>query len=430
MDEIKKISLIDKLLMIVLLCIIFSGRNILSSLKIVLMFLLIAVPFVKMLKSNNTKISFTSINKQWLIVLVYFALGLFYTYDLYSTITYLAFFAIGVIFIFFKINKNLLNKMINIILYISLIYAISNILSVVIPNFIPRFFSFFVKVSDSIYIELAGNNFSGLAGEKAVSAFILNIGIGIIYARILVNGKFSLKDVIMLFILLSGVFLTGKRTLTAIPFLFLFIMYMASSEKNKIMKMLKIGTLILGGMIVLLIIFPSLLHVIDRFASADDNGRDELWNNCIIMFQDNMLLGQGFGTFNEYNKDLGYRQYGEVWTFEAHNIYYQLLGETGIIGITMVLIAFANSIIKTIKLLRMEQLKENKKIKILLYTSLYIQLLFVVYGITGNTFYYWHQLYTYFFAISITNSILIEVKSDEYKVRQVESTEKIKEDVE
>ncbi len=406
MEKVKNISLIDKILIVILLCIIFSGRNTLNDLKYVLIILLVALPFLKMLLAKNTKILFTNINKQWVIVLIYFCIGITYTYNLKSTILYLAIFAVGVIFIFFKIDKKVMSKIVNISLYISLIYAISNILSAIIPNFIPRFFSFFVNVSESIYIELAGNNFSGLAGEKAVSAFILNIGVGIVYSRILTNGKFSVKDLIMLFILLAGIFLTGKRTLVAIPFILLFIMYMASSEKNKVVKMLKIGSFILIGMVILIMIFPSLLHVIERFISVGDNGREELWQNCIIMFKDSIWIGQGFGTFNEYNKDLGYRQYGEVWTYEAHNIYFQLLGETGIIGITMVLIAFGISIITTIKLLRIEQYKKDKESKIFIYFSLYIQLLFIIYGITGNTFYYWHQLYTYFFAISIINNLL------------------------
>ena len=131
------------------------------------------------------------------------------------------------------------------------------------------------------------------------------------------------------------------------------------------------------------------------------------------MFKDSPLIGQGLGTFNEYNYDLGYRDYGgTMWTYEAHNIYYQILGELGIIGLLLIICTFIYAIILTIKLLRENNIRNNKKYRFLLYISLYIQLLFLVYGLTGNTFYYWHQLYLYMIAISIINSIMYNIKYD------------------
>ena len=405
MEENKKISITGKILIILFLLIMFTGRNIISGLKWGFIVLFFLIPFCDII-INKKKMCITKITGIWIFIALYVILGLVYSYSSKTSLMYIAILVIGILFLTYKIDKQIFLEFIKIAKVICIVYALSNIFSAVIPNFIPRFFSFFVNNLNPIYIELAGNNYSGLAGEKAVSAFIINIGIGIIYAQMLVRGKITKKDAIILLILFGGLFLTGKRTLTLIPLLLLFIMYICSSEKNKIVKLIKISSLVLIGIIVLLIVFPSTMHVVERLLSSGDSGRNELWDICIQMFEDSPAIGQGLGTFNQYSYDVGYRNYGEMWTFEAHNIYFQILGELGIIGFTLIIFAFIYGLIISIKLLRDTQIKKNKKYKFLIYISLYTQLLFLVYGLTGNTFYYWHQLFVYMMALSIINSVI------------------------
>jgi O-antigen ligase len=415
MEKSTKLDFAEKLMVILFLLIMFTGRNIIANLKWGLIALFFILPALDICLRRK-KIGITKITKRWLIVGLYVLLGIAYSYVLTTSIVYIVIFTIGVLFLTYQININVFLTFIRLAKVFCLIYAISNIFSALIPQFIPKFFSFFVTNLEPVYIELAGKNYSGLAGEKAVSAFIINIGIGILYAQMLVNGKVTKKDMVYLLILFCGLFLTGKRTLTLIPLLLLFVMYLSSSEKNRIIKLTKILSLVLVGIIILLMIFPSITHVIERFFQADDNGRNELWQSCIEMFKDSPIFGQGLGTFNDYNYDLGYRDYGgKMWTYEAHNIYYQILGELGIIGFLLIIFCFIYSIIYSIKLLRLEYLANNKQYKFIIYVSLYIQLLFLVYGLTGNTFYYWHQLFIYMISLSMLNMVNYDTRKGKLK---------------
>lgn len=78
------------------------------------------------------------------------------------------------------------------------------------------------------------------------------------------------------------------------------------------------------------------------------------------------------------------------------------------IGFCLIIFAFLGAIRKTIQLLKRELEVENK---ILIYVSIYIQLLFIIYGITGNTLYYWNQFFIYIIAISILNTVQFSKKS-------------------
>jgi O-antigen polymerase len=401
-----KLSFFEIIMLVLFLLTLFTGRNVISKLKWEIIILYFIIPFLDII-SNNKKIIITKIIKKWIIIAIYSILGIIYSYAPKTSIIYIAILVIGSLFLTYKIDIRVFLEFFKIAKILCVVFAVSNILSSVIVNFIPKYFSFFVINLKPIYIELAGKNYSGLAGEKAVSAFILNIGIGIIYSEILVNGKIDKKNIIFLLILFCGLFLTGKRMLTLIPLVLIFAMYICASEKNKIIKLMKMFSLIVAGIAVLLIVFPNITHVVDRFKDSDDNGRKELWNTCIKMYKDSPIFGQGLGTFNNYNYDIGYRDYdGKKWTYEAHNIYYQILGELGILGFIIIVGTFIYTIMKAIRLLRTEEILKKKKFKYLLYISLYIQFLFVIYGITGNTFYYWHQLYIYLIGVSIINTMI------------------------
>lgn len=401
-----KLNFFEEIMLILFLLTLFTGRNVISKLKWEIIILYFIIPVLDII-CNNKKIIITKIIKKWIIIAIYSILGIIYSYTPKTSIIYIVILVIGSLFLTYKIDIRVFLEFFKIAKILCIVFAISNILSSVIVNFIPKYFSFFVINLKPIYIELAGKNYSGLAGEKAVSAFILNIGIGIIYSEVLVNGKVDKKNIMFLLILFCGLFLTGKRMLTLIPLVLIFAMYICASEKNKIIKLMKMSSVIVAGIAVLLIVFPNITHVVDRFKDSDDNGRKELWNTCIKMYKDSPIFGQGLGTFNNYNYDIGYRDYdGKKWTYEAHNIYYQILGELGILGFIIIVGTFIYTIMKAIRLLRTEEIFKKKKFKYLLYISLYIQFLFVIYGITGNTFYYWHQLYIYLIGVSIINTMI------------------------
>ena len=72
------------------------------------------------------------------------------------------------------------------------------------------------------------------------------------------------------------------------------------------------------------------------------------------------------------------------------------------------LVKTINIIVKKKDLLDMEQ-------KRILGFSLYMQLFFLIYGLTGNTFYYFQQIYIYLFVLSIVIDMEKELKEVEGK---------------
>ena len=127
------------------------------------------------------------------------------------------------------------------------------------------------------------------------------------------------------------------------------------------------------------------------------------------MFEEKRITGKGLNTYNYYIKNRGYRvktkwnQTG-IWNYNAHNIYYQVLGESGIIGIVLFADFLIYNMYNTIKLIFKIGKKNNKNKRLLLF-SLYIQLLIVTYGITGNPLYSPYQFIFYIIAINILNKL-------------------------
>ena len=193
-----KLSFFEIIMLVLFLLTLFTGRNVISKLKWEIIILYFIIPFLDII-SNNKKIIITKIIKKWIIIAIYSILGIIYSYAPKTSIIYIAILVIGSLFLTYKIDIRVFLEFFKIAKILCVVFAVSNILSSVIVNFIPKYFSFFVINLKPIYIELAGKNYSGLAGEKAVSAFILNIGIGIIYSEILVNGKIDKKNIIFFY---------------------------------------------------------------------------------------------------------------------------------------------------------------------------------------------------------------------------------------
>ena len=115
------------------------------------------------------------------------------------------------------------------------------------------------------------------------------------------------------------------------------------------------------------------------------------------MFLQNPLIGLGYGSYTTFCASNGFE-----WNYMAHNIYVQLLGEVGIIGFIIFITFFVNDIIKTIKSIKKECNEQNLQ---LLYFSLFMQIVFLLYGLTGNPLYFPQQMMVYIICISILSNI-------------------------
>ena len=122
-----------------------------------------------------------------------------------------------------------------------------------------------------------------------------------------------------------------------------------------------------------------------------------MWAYAKDMFLDRPLFGYGVGSYNIYCNNMGYFS----GALHAHNIYIQMLAETGIVGFMLFMVAFISSLLKTVEITRKTMMTSNNStLKVIILFSLYMQLFFLLYGFSGNPLYNFTQLFVYFIGIN------------------------------
>lgn len=147
------------------------------------------------------------------------------------------------------------------------------------------------------------------------------------------------------------------------------------------------------------------------------NGRFKLYAIAWDFFKKSPILGIGWREFskevvNFYNQDSVLR--------DAHNVFLQLLCETGVIGFLVFVSLFISAIVRTIQLV----LKSTKnmlclsdKTKTVLTFSLCYQVFFLAYCITGNPLYDLETVYVYIISVGFSTGIYFRHKDEIAKIK-------------
>lgn len=285
------------------------------------------------------------------------------------------------------------------------VFIFSMFLEALLPNVFFLIFGFASFGDAEMRALTSGGAIAGLAFEKAYAAFICNLGLGVIFAEFVAQRSY--KYVIQSILVMIALMMTGKRTLFIIPIVALLIYVMLFSKNNKFIKLAGVGLGISAFIIIAYTIIPEASLIIDRIINSGGDvlsGRENFWNYAMDMFHQNPFFGRGFMSFNDFVFNQGFRYYGERWNYQAHNVYIQLLGETGIIvcGVIITLI-----VILIIKAISLAKTTSNFWDVLLVYWIM----LFGIYSLTGNTLYYPCQL-----IILVVSILLI---SNVKKIREV-----------
>ena len=324
--------------------------------------------------------------------------------SLHFFVTFLGLF----VFLINDIDDSFWKKYLHIVEIVSIIVAISIVLSAINPNAFVRVFGFIIGSSGGFINRAMVGQYAGLANEIAEAAVLCNYGLAIEWSQILTYG-INRKRVIFLFILYVGLALTTKRTLLMasliIPFAFLLLKKQSATTRFK--SILAIMLAVSVGAILLMKV-PALHFVLERFSEIKDNddmgGRSVLWTYSKMMFRDAPLFGIGYGTYNHYfNSNGGNDILNKEWLAYGHNVYLQGLGEMGIIGSCLFWTPIAIVAIIGIFNINKVEKKENK-VEYLVW--LYILLMYIFYGYTGNCTVYYQQLTMYILSLYKIVSIL------------------------
>ncbi|MBQ7031837.1 MAG: polysaccharide pyruvyl transferase family protein [Bacilli bacterium] len=342
------------------------------------------------------------------------------------------------IFIFGYLNDKikLYDFFLKLIVFFSNIYAYITILSVFFKE---QYFSLInflfsdnrVEIITGLYNQKC---FSGIAGQTGSNSVLITIGLLAIIVLILYKksnkiGR-NLYRYFSLLILIAGLLLSNKRFITIIVvFLSLLIIFIYSKNKNKKenIKVFLVYTMTLLYAAFLLICFSDTFALVSRSLGyvqnensqnlgnsnqnndkneengileleSEDiidnvlNGRIELYEEAIIIFKENPVVGIGLDNYTHINN------------IQTHNSILQLLSETGIIG-TMSIITVLCYVL-FITLINIKKYKDDKEYNYIYLYAFIGELLILTYSLTGNPFHDFNQRNFYFIMIAFLFGII------------------------
>jgi O-antigen ligase len=151
---------------------------------------------------------------------------------------------------------------------------------------------------------------------------------------------------------------------------------------------------------------PNVLNAINRFIKLSDEGnidagRSDLYALAFSLFKTSPLLGIGWGKYKYIYAALNPL---DIFTIQVHNVYLQLLCETGIFGFIIFVSAFIASFVFAVRLFvnyRKKKIELPENSSYILMFSLFMQTFFLLYCFTGNPLYDFQMLYPYLMSVGI-----------------------------
>ena len=299
----------------------------------------------------------------------------------------------------------------------AVLFALGSITQFIYPEI---FNEFALKIGTSYALEdieniLRRNYHPGFAfTQPAQAAGYMVVGLGLILT-FWENKKVQvISDGILFMLLLSGLLLTGKRSIFiwavfALPFTYVIL----SVGKEKFKRAGKaIAAVMVSAAIIMTALhlsdaqafIPRLESLISELLAFEITGsvavRFMLYQDAWATFLENPLFGIGWEQF-QANHPIGY---------SPHSVYLQLLAEMGILGFTAVMVPLVYTYITTYKTIKsvftrteiIDPLWEKA-----LSFSFYYQTFFLLYSISENTLYHLFYILMYFFSVALVNAYIV-----------------------
>lgn len=346
-------------------------------------------------------------NLLWIIILLIFFIQISYTYSIQLSTKFIITFGSTIIMkiVYDSIEVYLpefdwKSKFIKVALVCSGIHVVATLLY----NFYPDLINNINKIILTNY--QYNNNVlqhywqrlnPGICDDYGFNAFCNLMFVGLIICKFLTTKKMGLITALCLIGGILAMIIIGKRSHLLCLIIGTIICFFISFNKTSIQKkfLVVVGVTIIG-----ILIYQIALHVpatsilLTRLEQSQTtegllNGRENLYQYSIETFQEHPLIG------------IGIRGICAKYFGDGHNIYLQILAEMGIIGAFFVFIAFIYSLVKSI-IIYLKTTDNLSKMNLLI--SIFIQIFFLINGITENPFYVESILILYLIIVSISNS--------------------------
>lgn len=326
------------------------------------------------------------------------------------------YYIIGIAVMMIEYSDSLVDTVLKFINVFVLVIAVSILISVPIDDCMNKYFSWLLNPTNSASVAQSmrdtianSHSYAGFARDKGVAAYIIGMGICIYLARYFAGKKLLWHEVLGLIIEICALLLTSKRMILICLVVVFAVLMLTSQIKGKVIKFAMILLIGAAMLFVITAYIPSMSNVFDRFTNESTDtmtGRNDLWNFSLMMFAKSPAIGTGLGSFNKFAAEHGYlSNSGEQWNYFGHNCYYEFLGELGIIGSIIVFGALLYMLVKTILLVRNSTLQPVQHYHVLF--ALAVEVMLLMYSVTGNVLLYADQTLSLFFAFAITRSIII-----------------------
>ena len=241
----------------------------------------------------------------------------------------------------------------------------------------------------------------GLTKHYSTNGMLLAVGTMIFGSYALTEKRRS--DYLLFLISVAALLLSGKRAHTVFGLAALYLCYFAYNSNAKKSRLVKGIGVLLGALTVFAVAsycVPALATVVFRFIDTAETGdmsvgRVDVWLKAFSMFDNHSLVGIGWG---QYVNQGG-------WFWNIHNIYIQLLVETGIIGFIIYCGWFLFHLVRTWSMYSKMRVNPEDYTNIdycLMNFSLAMQIFFILYGFTGNPLYDREMFVPYFIACAIS----------------------------
>lgn len=400
---------ITEILIICIVVICCSGFSALQMFRMPLFgFISILLLFISM-KHGKITIVFSYLGMFISIFTGYILLSSIVSYDVIETLKYSYIYIAVTLMVIIPLKREFYIKVINIMFNCQKFIAITIILNAIIPNLFSQYLIFLIdegiNARSRLVGEISSGIYSGIMGEKGEATYIMVVSIIFLLAKSVADKKITKSNKIWLFIFVCAMMLPAKRMLFAIGILIcmLYLIFWTKGSK-RIIALSGFGLLACISFLIASFI-PALSTLMERFSDYSGdvtaNGRTYLWEHSISMFNEKPFLGYGYGSFNAYASDAGVLLTANgIWTSQAHNIYIQLLGEVGIVGFLLFCIIAIYGIYMFVKLYKKRNFIEQEDI-IILFTGGNLQIMTLIYGLSGNCIYYANQIMVYFLGIAM-----------------------------
>lgn len=291
-----------------------------------------------------------------------------------------------------------------------LIFSAFTLICYISPSFYEGviFPLFYTGGYNDLLINYQNGYIAGLTNHVSSNGCYLTLLIGISGCTLITQKSKRMKWIIIFITTVVSLLLTGKRAHTIFAIVALFITYWifnSDRQRTRWVKVLGIGIIAIVIFFVAVQFVPELDNFILKFSetAADGDvtkGRSNQSLLALSLFASSPIMGIGWDAYKYYYQNL-------TGVFlNVHNVYIQILCESGLIGALVYFTFFTLNIVHCIKVFRVLALNKsrigNDKDAIRLSYSCFMQVFFLLYCLTGNPLYDSQVVFPYMFCCAIS----------------------------